>query len=260
MRKLRFLFILFILPAFLAAQPQKGYVYLKNGSVLKGKYQYTEDLSKLKVESAGNIWIFQADEVERVTDKNEHLSSAFQEGEKTSVFYARTEMGVLAGNSNNSQSAPFSLTGSLNYKIIPRLSAGLGFGIEFLKESYMPAFLNIEYKIRDAYSTPYFFLKTGYQVPLEESRDVYGGVQPVYYYYDYYWPGNWNSYNNNTLETKGGFLINPGVGYQRMFSPGFGMSFAFGYQFHRLGYTGEKDYQLNIDYNRLTIKLGFIFN
>jgi hypothetical protein len=62
------------------------------------------------------------------------------------------------------------------------------------------------------------------------------------------------------MDTKGGFIINPGIGYQRMFSSGFGMSLAFGYQFHRLSYKGENDYQLDIDYNRLTIKLGFIFN
>jgi hypothetical protein len=65
---------------------------------------------------------------------------------------------------------------------------------------------------------------------------------------------------NQELDPRGGFLINPGVGYQRMFSSGFGMSFAFGYQFHRLSYNGENDYQLDIDYNRLTIKIGIIFN
>lgn len=48
----------------LFAQSQKGYVYLKNGSVIKkGKYQYNDDLSKLKIESAGNIWIFEAGEI-----------------------------------------------------------------------------------------------------------------------------------------------------------------------------------------------------
>ena len=258
MRKLRLMIIVCFIPFFLAAQPQKGYVYLKNGSILKGKYQYTEDLSKLKVESAGNIWIFQADEIERVSNKNEHSGSAFQEEVKPSTLFARTELGVLVGSSNDSQVAPFSITGSLNYKIIPKFSAGLGIGVEFLKESYLPAFVNFEYKLRDTYSTTYFFLKTGYEVPLEESRDIYGGVQPVYYYD--YWPG-WNyNYNNEPLDTKGGFLINPGAGYQWMFSSGLGMSFAIGYQFHRLSYAGDNDYQLNIDYNRLTIKLGFIFN
>jgi hypothetical protein len=67
-------------------------------------------------------------------------------------------------------------------------------------------------------------------------------------------------YYNTELDTKGGFMINPGIGYQRMFSMGFGMSVAFGYQFNRLSYKGDNEYQLDIDYNRLTIKLGFIFN
>jgi len=38
------------------AQSEKGFVYLKNGTILKGKFQYT-DAGKLRVESAGNIWV-----------------------------------------------------------------------------------------------------------------------------------------------------------------------------------------------------------
>ena len=258
MKKMRFLVFLFLFPLLISAQPQKGYVYLKNGTILKGKYQYTEDLSKLKIESAGNIWIFKADEIERVSAKKDAVEMSLQDDFKKSPLFMRTELGVLAGNSDNSQAAPFSFTGSLNYNINPQFSAGLGIGFEFLKETYLPAFANFEYKLRNTYATPYLFLKMGYQVPLEESNEIYGGVQPVYYYD--IWPGPWPTYNTEPLNTTGGFLINPGLGYQRMFSSGFGMSFAFGYQFHRLSYNGDKDYRLDIDYNRLTIKLGFIFN
>lgn len=258
MKKLCLLLLIEILVFQLFAQSQKGYVYLKNGSVIKGKYQYTDDLSKLKIESAGNIWIFEAGEIEKVSNKSEQVESAFHSPAVNSALYLRTEIGVLAGSSENSQTAPFSFTSSINYTFIPKLSAGVGIGIEFLKESYLPAYINFEYKLRNSYSTPYLFLKTGYEVPLENSNEIYGGVQPVYY--DYYWPGNWNYYNNEQLDTKGGFLINPGIGYQRMFSSGFGMSFAFGYQFHRLSYSGENSYHLDIDYNRLTIKFGIIFN
>jgi hypothetical protein len=254
---------LLLFTAFIAfpvfAQPQKGYVYLKNGTILKGKYQYTDDLSKLKIESAGNLWIFQADEIEKVTSNKAELNKTFEEPELHSPFSLRTEIGVLAGNSGNSQTAPFSFSTILNYSILPKLSIGAGIGLEFLKETYLPAFVNVDYKLRNSYSTPYLFLKTGYEVPIEESNEIYNGVQPIYYYDVMPWPGNWGN-NYEPLDTKGGFMINPGIGYQRMFSSGFGMSFAFGYQFHRLSYTGKNDYQLNIDYNRLTIKLGIIFN
>jgi hypothetical protein len=258
MKKLCLLLItaLFAIPVF--SQPQKGYVYLKNGTILKGKYQYTEDLSKLQIESAGNLWIFQADEIDRVSSNKEKLTNEFKEPVLNSPFSLRTEIGVLAGNSGNSQTAPFSFSSAVNYSILPKLSAGAGIGLEFLKETYLPAFVNIEYKLRNSYSTPYIFLKTGYEVPIEESNEIYNGIQPVYY--NDIWPGPWPQNNNEPLDAKGGFMINSGIGYHRMFSSGFGMSFAFGYQFHRLSYTGKNDYQLDIDYNRLTIKLGIIIN
>jgi len=34
--------------------------------------------------------------------------------------------------------------------------------IEFLKESYLPVFVNLEYKFHNTPSTPYLFLKGGY--------------------------------------------------------------------------------------------------
>jgi hypothetical protein len=258
MKKLCLVLITVIIVFSVFAQPQKGYVYLKNGTILKGKYLYTEDLSKLQIESAGNLWIFQANEIDHVASKKAQLDKTFEEQSWNSPFLLRTETGVLAGNSGNSQSAPFSFSSALNYSVVPKVSVGAGMGLEFLKETYLPAFVNIEYKIRGSWSTPYVFLKIGYQVPIEESNEIYGGVQPLYYYD--IWPGPWPQNNNEPLDTKGGFMINPGLGYQRMFSSGFGMSFAFGYQFHRLSYKGENDYQLDIDYNRLTIKLGIIFN
>lgn len=237
------------------AQTEKGYVYLKNGTILKGKYQYSSDFDKLKVESAGNIWVFNAAEVDSIYSNRAKRINSLETEKSNSLFFLRTEIGVLLGNSENSQSAPFSFTSSINYLIDPHFSVGVGLGLEFLKESYLPAYINLEYKLRNSSSTPYLFFKGGYQVPLEESREVY--------YYDYqpwssFWPGP--DYSHNNMDTKGGMLFNPGIGYQRMFSNGFGMSFAFGYQFHRLHYSGDNDYGLDIDYNRLTIKLGIIFN
>ncbi len=247
------LFVLIALLTFpVLAQTKKGYIYLKNGSVITGKYNYSDNLEKLQVITSEGVWIFDTSEVDSIRTKL-HRNKNFGEIKSESPLFIRTEIGVLIGNSENSQSAPLSLTSSVNYSINPKLSVGAGVGVEFLKETYLPVFVNLEYKFRDSYSTPYLFLKTGYQVPLEESREIYD---------DMYWARSYIPWPNNSqepMDTKGGFLINPGVGYQRMFSSGFGMSFAFGYQFHRLHYAGENDYGLDIDYNRLTIKLGIIF-
>lgn len=256
MKKLCLLAFIVILTFHLSAQTEKGYVRLKNGTILKGKYQYSNDLKTLKMESAGNLWVFEVEEVDRISHKRPKSELFLNEDQVNSPLFFRTEIGVLVGNSNNSQSAPFSFTGSINYSINENFSAGIGAGLEFYKESYLPAFINLEYKFRNSSSTPYLFLKGGYQVSLEESGTIYH--ENYYPIWSSFRP--WPNYQQETMDAKGGVLINPGIGYQQMFSSRFGMAFAFGYQFHRLQYQGENDYNLDIDYNRLTIKLGIIFN
>lgn len=257
MKKLCLLLLTLVLalPAF--SQTEKGYIYLKNGTIVKGRYVYSADHQKISIQSAGNLWIFDAAEIDSISDHKSHSMEDFKLQENPSKVFFRIEMGVLKGNSDNSQKAPFSLSGSVNYQIEPHFSAGAGLGVEFLKESYMPVFVNFEYKLRNAASSPYAFLRTGYMVPIEQSNEIYYDVYPLWMSY-MPWPYD---YSQNGFDCKGGFMINPGVGYQQMFSRNFGMNFAVGYQFHRLNYSsGEEDYELDIDYNRLTIKLGIIFN
>ena len=244
--------LVLVLPTF--SQTEKGYVYLKKGTILKGRYIYSEDHRKISIQSAGNLWIFDANEVDSISSHRNKKSKEFEMMPPESGLFYRVELGALVGNSDNNQDAPFSLTGSVNYQLNPRTSVGAGLGVEFLKESYLPVFANFECKLRKTVSTPYIFLKAGYLVPLEESNAVNYDIIPQWYNY---WPG---PVTQEGLDSKGGVMINPGVGYQQMFSPNFGVNFSIGYQYHRLNYSGENDYELDIDYNRLTIKLGIIFN
>lgn len=257
MKKLCLLLFATLISFYAFTQSEKGHVYLKNGNVLKGNFQWLDGFTTLRVESEGNVWVFKSDEVDKVMGKGASRMSRLETIPTPKGIFYRTELGILAGNSQNSQPMPFSFTGSINLVLVPRLSFGAGFGAEFLKETYLPAFLNLEYKFRPTWSSPYFFVKAGYQVPLEDSREIYYDVWPAY---SSIWPWPGPVHNYGKLDPEGGILINPGIGYSHLFSPGFGMSVGFGYQFHRLQYTGEKDYRLNIDYNRLTVKLGFIFN
>lgn len=251
-RLILFLFILvFSTEAF--SQMEKGYVYLKNGTILKGKFQYSADLKKLKIESAGNVWVFNASEIDSVTTSKVKNKHELLNMKNDSRIFSRMELGIMAGNTDNSQSAPLTFGAQLNYEIKPKLAVGLGAGIEFYKETYLPVFLNAEYKLRNLNSTPYFFVNGGYLLSIEDSRTMY---------YDYpvsssmIWPG----YNyNKKLDPTGGLFINPGVGYLHYFNQGLGMSFSFGYRYHRLHYKGDKDYGLDMDYNRLSVKLGLLF-
>ncbi len=239
-----------LVPAF-AQKGKKDLVYLKSGGIIKGQL-IINDGEKVKINSAGNEWVFKTADVDSVSK----YSKAVREPGMVQYYFFDTSAGVLLGNSGNNQSAPFSFMTSLNFRVINKLYVGAGLGTEFLDETYMPAFAQIQYKFRDTRFTPFFNLQVGYQVPLEkESRQNFNN-----YYVDYsssYWPGY---QTNQKLQTEGGFLINPSVGFQRFTSDNFGWFFSFGYRHHQLNYSGDNGYKLETNFSRLSLKIGFIFN
>jgi len=243
---------------------ENGFIHLKNGSILKGRYIYSSDLEKLRVVSGKNTWVFEASEVELITkNRPARRYSDEKESEEYEVsppkFFNLTEVGILAGNPDNSQSAPLVLGSSLNYTFWKNMSAGAGVGIEFLKETYMPVTANLLYKFRDTRFTPYAMLQAGYQVPVEGSRTVYYNVVPAHVSSRVIWPGPW-PVQQEPMTAKGGLLFNPAVGFFSHSRTGYGFSMSVGYRFHRLRYSGENDYNLDIDFNRLSVKLGIIIN
>jgi len=243
---------------------QRGYVYMKNGSVLKGRYQYSSDMEKLRVISGKNTWIFEAAEIDHISRLKPYQLPVRDSASlfpvtvmSPSKWFNLTELGVLKGNSDNSQPAPLVFSSSFNRQIYRNLSAGAGIGVEFLKETYLPVSVNLLYKLDKNRFTPFGMIQAGYQIPIENSRSLYREIMPTNY--DYY---SSIYYYNQTLEVKarGGFLVNPSVGFMRQTGRGPGISMAVGYRFHRLGYTGEEDYRLDIDYYRFSVKLGIILN
>jgi hypothetical protein len=237
-------------------QSRKGKIFLKNGSIVKGKITESESSETIHIQSSGNLWVFPLKEIEKIDYSMEKPKK--EEPEVKSDFSNHTQIGILKGNSDNSQVAPFILHSSLNYKVDNKIQIGLGSGVEFLKETHLPVFANIEYQFRDAWFSPYLFFKAGYTFPIEDSRTLYYDIIPYYVFSSSIWPGNY--YGNNELNAKGGVLLNPGFGFINRFSYNFGMSFSVGYRFSRLHYSGENDYRLDVDYNRLSVTLGFIFN
>ena len=239
---------LLLVPAF-AQKGKKDMVYLKSGGIIKGQI-ITNDDASVKINSAGNQWVFKKADVDSISK----YSKMRNETGLTQNYFFDTSVGVLVGNSGNSQSAPFSFMSSVNYRIDGNWSAGAGLGIEFLNESYMPAFAQLQYKFRDTKFTPFFNLQLGYQVPLEDGNRYQ-------YQYNYssssYWP---YPQSNSELNAKGGFLINPSIGFQQFTSDNFGWFFSFGYRHHQLNYSGDNDYKLESNYSRLSLKIGFIFN
>jgi hypothetical protein len=251
MNKILFLLLaqMLIFPAF-GQKSKKDVVYLKTGAIIKGQI-LTNDLSTVKINSDGNLWVFSPSEIDSVSMQAKQNFKSTHEPK----FTFDTSIGVLVGNSGNEQDAPFSFMFTANYLVFDKFYSGLGLGVEFFDESYMPAYAQFQYKFRNARFTPFVNLQTGYMVPLEDGPSQ--NYSNYYPYYSSYYP---YPYSNSNLDTKGGFMINPAFGFQRFSSENFGWFFSFGYRYHKLSYTGENDYKLEENFSRLSLKIGFIFN
>jgi hypothetical protein len=181
-----------------------------------------------------------------------------QRPSETGKLVSYTRGGVLAGNPDNEHDAPFIFHSSLNYAFHKNLSAGLGVGVEFLKETCLPVTANLLYQLGDKkVITPFVMLEAGYQIPLESkitSNDIYYYVSPV----SSYWPGDYY-YWPEKLDAQGGWMLNPSVGVVFYTSSGLGISLAAGYRYQKLNYKGTDDYKLFVEYNRLSLTLGIIF-
>jgi len=234
-----------LFPAF-AQKSKKDIVYLKSGGIIKGQL-ISNDLEKVKINSAGNEWVFKVAEIDSITKQKNACPVSLCKN-----YFFDTSMGVLVGNSSNNRNAPFSLMASFNYRIYDKLYLGVGLGTEFFEESYMPAFTQVQYKFRNTRFTPFVNMQLGYEVPFENgNRQNYSNYYP--YMYNYY-----NA--SHKLNAKGGILINPSFGFQHFQTENFGWYFAIGYRYHELNYTGDKGYKFETEFSRLSLKIGFIFN
>lgn len=173
---------------------------------------------------------------------------------KANRWISLTEGGVLAGNSDNGNATPFVFHSSVNRVIISRLSAGLGAGVEFLKETHLPVTANVLYQFgrRDGAISPFVRLQAGYLIALESK------MSSIYYYpssSSIYYP----AYSREEMKAHGGWLANPSAGVILRTKHGYGVTLSAGYRHHLLNYTGADDYRVHVEYNRLSLALGLIF-
>jgi len=186
------------------------------------------------------------------------LLSLSQQPPGKGKFTNFTEGGVLIGNSQDDKNAPFIFHSSVNYGFYKNLSAGIGVGVEFMKETYLPVTANVMYQFRKDKSVfPFIRFRAGYQVALENTTSM-SNINYYYWllsnsaYYPYYPTAQ-------KLNTKGGWMFDPSVGVVVYTRPGLGISLAAGYRYQKLKYTGDNDYVLRTEYNRLMLTLGITF-
>lgn len=245
------LFLLLLMGESFAQKGKKEVVYLNTGQVIKGRCIPVDD-EKVVVRSGRNIWLVNYSQIDSVKSK---LPSGNSSGDVSKSYFLKTNAGILLGSSGNTKDAPFTFDASVNLKLLGKLYGGLGMGIDFLEESYMPVFASLDYHFRDSRFTPYIGIRGGYMLPLE--KEVY---TQNYYYYE-----PWMSYRPpqngvQTLENKGGLMFNPSIGFISHINQNLGWTLSFGYRWHRIDFEGEDHLGLETTYNRLSMSIGLLFN
>jgi hypothetical protein len=233
--------ILILCAVTLPAQKPKDVLYLKNGSMIFGKLlEISENQYKIRTDD-GSIFIFKVEEVEKFL--NEPLKF---DGRKKNGFGFALEAGFLAGGQNTEYIAPFSFNYLGSYTSGTRNVFGLGSGVEFIGQSFMPLFLEYKYIMSEKKTSPFIFLRSG------GLFHISGDGETSNYYSQY-------SYLKSY---KGGFSFTLGTGISWA-KDDYETYLSFAYRNAHTSYT-EKNYNSQLStyhntLNRLEVKFGFRF-
>ncbi|MEN8117818.1 MAG: hypothetical protein ABFS16_12605 [Bacteroidota bacterium] len=246
MRKIAHLCLLLLIVTSSYAQ-KKVNVLLKNGSVVKGEIVKNDSRDFITVKSKDNLWVFPRLQVDSV------ITSGFKpetvESEIDIPWFFDTGYGFLLGHSENEEDINSFFHASFNYRLPKHLYAGAGIGVEYyMEQSYIPVFANFEYRFRETRFSPRLFFKTGYLVPGEKQQ-----------YSELYEQQESRNLPPKYLRGSGGIMLNPGLGFTTMLGQNFGLSFSLGYRFHTLNFSGRDEYELEYNYNRMSISASIIF-
>jgi len=241
--------LLFVVNLSFARKGKKDIIYLKNGSVINGQIISSLPSGQVKIKTKDNsLWVFEAAQIDSIS-KSTGVFSQIHTG-----YFNLTEAGILAGNSNNKYATPFSLMNISGWQFNNQFSVGAGAGVEFFSETYLPVVADFRYYLKRQGVNPFFGIQGGYSFAMDtpDKQYVYGGSD-----YSSVWRNP--TIDALRIKAKGGFLMNPFVGFSTPLGENLALTFSAGYRIMRQRYSREDNYMIDIDYNRLSLKIGLIF-
>lgn len=240
-KTLVFVMLLIIIQLPLSAQKTKEVIYLKNGSKIYGKLlEVTDSVYKIKT-SDGSLFIYSLPEVEKYINE-----SPLFEGRKKSGPGFVLEGGFLIGVKTSEYSNPFSFNIIGNMTRNTKNIFGLGSGVEYIGQPYVPLFVEYKYLFSQQATTPFFFVRGGklfHKAGDSESTDY-----------------NYQSNNDKNYSGGSSFSVGTGISWSK---ENYETYLSFAYRNAHTSYT-QKNYNSHIDtykttLNRLEVKLGFRF-
>lgn len=224
----------------LHAQNREDIVYLKDGSILRGKV--TENISGVKttIEISGrNIFVL-PDTLIKMILFDQEIPRQVRANPASPIEMASSVN--FYGGSENSGGFTF----ITSYRFPFRLSTGVGVGIEWFDHQQIPFMADVRYYFMKGSWSPCVYALGGYAVPLSNKDEMS--------YQEYY----------------GGALAGAGAGMRFDFNKRNALVFNIGYRYQKTktlyGYYGwsssypQYETERYDTYNRLTFSFGFLFN
>jgi len=230
-------------------------VYLKNGSILHGKITEIKVNESITLESNCNdTWVLNQSDIDRIV-KEDILESTIEKNKKKTPidykrkgFYSNININFMFGGDMETPFPPIGISFISGYQFDFGLAVGAGLGIDLMSEVYMPIVGDLKYTFRSSKISPFIYFQGGYSISLEDP-DPYD-----YEYYDYY---------ESDLESKGGYILNPGVGFKINLNERNAFSFSLGYKYMEINQTYKEFNGQNIDRkiktNRIVLGFGYYF-
>ncbi len=229
-----FIFGVFLIVAIPQAQSQKveNVVYLKNGSIIRGKLLESDNQAKIRIETqCRSVWVFDTLEIERVAEEMILRSTNRSSG-------MEIEMGVGTYGMNIEDNKPvFSSLLSVGYLNKYRIYTGLGFGLELNVTEMFPVYIDAKYLLFDRQRTPVLSFRGGY---------------------------NFGSKSGDT-EIEGGRFYQLTFGLRRDFPDGVATYLSIGYRYQYMAVHETNEWQPNYEYitkyqiNRIVFRVGLVF-
>ncbi len=220
-------------------------VYLENGSMVRGMLVEKITGSHVKLETAdGSMWVFQMDEVKEITTMAAYRPPKRQLEIAEKGFYAITDFGMLTGRTSNRSVTSVSFQMVAGYQLNPKLSAGLGVGLESFDTPLAPLFAEGRYYLLKGKLSPFVTLQAGYAVPLSNYRD-----------------------ENDKWVNKGGLTANANIGLRNYLTSNLALVISAGFR-HQQSTTTQYNWwfaegdkvETHHYYNRIVLRLGVLFN
>lgn len=229
-------FVAFMVPGTLIAQTEdfEDVIYLKDGGILRGEIIEMISDSAIRIEiTGGNVFVVQMSDVDRVTEEEPVAGSYY----KHSGYINQIGADILTSESTTT--LRFQMLNG--YRFNPNFAAGVGIGYIPFNDplALIPVYLELNYHFLRANTTPFVFLRSGYNFSLHPDDEM------------------------DIEDHRGGWMFNPGIGihfsresdFQWYMNAGYNLNNA---SFDQEGFNNET-LVTDLKYKRVMFGIGFSF-